>query len=277
MTIKSILVQAGSETAASKSAHVEYAFRLASRFDANLTALVHQIDVVLPRSAYGKGITTQAKIALADEHSEAREQAAWLQAKAEELGVKAEVLTERSFAYTIPEEVANHARLHDLSIMSVDREGLLSQHAIAEYVLFHSGRPLLVVPPHASGFTLATVVIAWDYSRVAARAMAEALPLLREAGEVIVATFGDDKAMDSSLSPNDVIASLARRGVQARFVRAQRHDSAIAAAINDFCTEQKAGLLVMGGYGHSRFREFILGGATRGILEAPAVPTLLSH
>ena len=89
--------------------------------------------------------------------------------------------------------------------------------------------------------------------------------------------FGDDKEMDSSLTRDDVLTALEHRGIQARYEQAERGDLDIAAAINAFAASAEADLLVMGGYGHSRFREFVLGGATRVVLQAPALPTLLSH
>ena len=89
--------------------------------------------------------------------------------------------------------------------------------------------------------------------------------------------FGDDKEMESSLTRDDVLTALKHRGVQARYEQAERGERDIASAINAFASGLAADLLVMGGYGHSRFREFVLGGATRGMLQAPALPTLLSH
>lgn len=278
MTFKSILLHVAAETSEPEAGPGGYALKLAETFRAELTALIYELDVVLPKSVYGRRITADAQAALAVRNSDVQERARLLSEAAARAGVKLELRTERSFAYTIPEIVAEQARLHDLTVSGVDDRGLLSEHAIAEYVLFQSGHPLVVVPAsHSAALCLETIVVAWDYSRVAARAMTDALPLLRKGREIIIAAFGDDKEMESSLAREDVISSLRSRGVNARYQQAERGDRAISEAINTLCVEQGANLLVMGAYGHSRFREFILGGATRGVLEKPALPTFLSH
>lgn len=278
MTIKNILLHVAGETCHPEAGPSAYALQLADRLEAELTALIYELDVVLPKSVYARRITAEAQVALAVRNSDVEDRARLLNEAASASGVRIDVRTERSFAYTIPEIVAEQARLHDLTVTGVDEQGLLSEHAIAEHVLFQSGHPLVVVPAtHAAPFSLETIVVAWDYSRVAARAMTDALPLLRKGGEVIIVAFGDDKELESSLVREDVISSLESRGVSARYQQAERRDSPISEAINLFCVEHGANLLVMGAYGHSRFREFILGGATRGVLEKPALPTFLSH
>lgn len=278
MTFTSILLHVSAETSDPRIGPGGYALGLAQNLGAKLTALIYELDVVLPKSPCGRRITAEAEAAPSMRNTDARERAAQLSAAASASGVQFEVRTERSFAYTVPEVVAEEARLHDLTVAGSDHRGLLSEHAIAEYALFQSGHPLIIVPAaHAATFSLDTIVVAWDYSQVAARAMTGALPMLRKAREVIVVAFGDDKEMESSISRDDVVSSLARRGVQARYEQAERHDEPISLAINAFCVRQGADLLVMGAYGHSRFREFILGGATRGVLQEPALPTWLSH
>ena len=278
MTIQSILLHAASESCEPHCGPSAFALQLAQAFEARVTALVYELDVVIPRSVYGRRIAAEARASVADRNSDARDRAAALRDAAARMQVQAEVLTERSFAYTIPEVVADRARLHDVTVAGIDARGLLSEHAIADYVLFQSGRPLIVVPAdHAAPFSCDKVVVAWDYSRTAARALADAMPLLRRASEVSLVAFGDDKEMESSLTRDDVLTALKHRGVQARYEQAERGERDIASAINAFASGLAADLLVMGGYGHSRFREFVLGGATRGMLQAPALPTLLSH
>lgn len=278
MTIRSILLHTASETCDPDCGPSAFALQFAQAFDARITALVYELDVVSPRSAYGRRITAEARATVTERNSNARDRAALLRDAAAKLQVQADVLTERSFAYTIPEVVADRARLHDLTVTGVDERGLLSEHAIAEYVLFQSGLPVIVVPAdHAAPFSCDKVVVAWDYSRTAARALADAMPFLRKATEVNLVAFGDDKEMDSSLTRDDVLTALKHRGIQARYEQAERGDLDIAAAINAFAASAEADLLVMGGYGHSRFREFVLGGATRVVLQTPALPTLLSH
>ncbi len=278
MTIQSILLHAASESCDAHRGPSAFALQLAQAFEASVTALVYELDVVFPRSAYGRRITAEARASVADRNTDAQHRAALLRQTAEGMQVQAEVLTERSYAYTIPEVVADRARLHDLTVTGIDARGLLSEHTIADYVLFQSGRPLIVVPAdHTARFSCDKMVVAWDYSRAAARALADAMPFLIRASQVTLVAFGDDKEMESSLSRDDVLTALNHHGVEARYVQAERADRDIASAICAFATGSAADFLVMGGYGHSRFRELVLGGATRGILGSPALPTLLSH
>lgn len=135
------------------------------------------------------------------------------------------------------------------------------------------GRPLLVVPPNAARLSARRILIAWKDTREARRAVRDALPLLKQAEEVIVLTVGDD----SPEAVADVSAHLRLHGVSARGVarRKTRHD--IAGAVIDYAVEQGADLVVAGAYGHSRMREWMLGGVTLDLLEETPICCLLSH
>lgn len=276
--MKTILLHSAAETCEPGQGPVFYATTLAATFDAYLTALIFQLDVIMPRSAYGQRITSQARQELAGRNADCRERAQLVRGLCDREGVGVDVITDRSYAYTVPEVVAAHARLRDVTVAGVDERGFLSEHAISEYVLFQSGRPLIVVPAsHSAPFRCDTIMVAWDFGRTAARALSDALPLLRRASEVILVAIGDEKQMDTSLTGADVVTALERRGVRSRFELAEQGSDSIDEAINSCAVRLGADLLVMGGYGHSRFREFVLGGATRGILRSPALPTFLSH
>lgn len=188
------------------------------------------------------------------------------------------MITDRSYIHSTPEIAADRGRLVDLIVAGICDEGLLSERMVAEALIFQSGRPVILVPDaHDGDYRADRIVVAWDFSRVAARALADALPFLLNAGEVSVIAFGDDKDFTSSVGKDDVLAALSRRGVSARYETRKRGDRTIGEALNATVAERRADLLVMGGFGHSRFRDFVLGGATRTMLAAPAVPTLISH
>lgn len=276
--MKSVLLHASAETCDPDRGPAHYAMTLASAFDAHITALIFELDVIGPHSAHGREGTGAGSDLRAEPSERSQQRAQALRGVCERERVAVDVVTERSFAFTVPEVVADHARLRDVAVAGVDERGFLSEHAIAEYVLFQSGRPLIVVPAGFSKpFGCDTVMVAWDFGRTAARAVSDALPFLRRAGEVVLVAVGDEKRMDSSLSAADVVTALERRGVRARFELVEQGSRPIGDAISDSAGRFGADLLVMGGYGHSRFREFVLGGATRGILRDPALPTFLSH
>ncbi|MCI3953839.1 MAG: Universal stress protein UspA, partial [Burkholderiales bacterium] len=125
--------------------------------------------------------------------------------------------------------------------------------------------------------SLDTVAIAWDFSRPAARAVADALPLLERAKRVRVVTVVNEKDIASRRSSAELARHLARHGIDIVLDEFDSMGRRIGAALEAYVASRNADLLVMGAYGHSRVREFILGGATRSMLARPPVPVFLSH
>lgn len=278
MTIRSVFLHAGSETLSPGRGPAAYAVGLSHAFNAHLEALILELDMTTPKSGHGREILQEALAQIQVQNADALNAANSVREAAEKMGVEAEVTTERSHIHSTPEIAADHARLADLVVAGVCNQGLLSERQIAESLVFQSGRPVIVVPDdHETEYSAARVVVAWDFSRVAARAISDALPILRSASEVRLVTFGDDKSFASSVTMDQVLSALRRRGVEAQFDQLNRGSLTIGEAINSAVKNANADLLVMGGFGHSRFRDFILGGATRSVLTAPIVPTLLSH
>ena len=278
MTIRTVLLHAASETLDPGGGAAHYALGLARAFEAHLEALVFELDVTTPRSFYGRQIAADARVRLRDRNAGVAEAAGALRDAARDRGVGATVITDRSHVHSTPEIAADHARIADIAVAGVSEEGLLSERVVAESLIFRSGRPVIVVPAdHRSGFGADRIVVAWDYSRVAARALSDALPLLRRASEVTLVSFGDDKDFATSLSQEDVLDALRRRGVEADFRQLERGGRNIGEAIDAASADLGAQLLVMGGFGHSRFRDFVLGGATRAMLAEPRLPSLISH
>lgn len=143
------------------------------------------------------------------------------------------------------------------------------------YVLLASARPLLVVPyVQTSPLTGRRVLVGWDGSIQAARALTAALPFLHCAECVTVARFGVPDPPDDEAG--HLSSFLDRHGVAASFVD-RPAQSDVGSALLTLAVDLKADLLVMGGYGHARLRELVLGGATRTIMEAMTIPVLLVH
>jgi nucleotide-binding universal stress UspA family protein len=168
------------------------------------------------------------------------------------------------------------ARFHDFIAVPLAAGGGADRD-LAETLVFGSGRPVLLFPqgrgdPPGWG----TVAIATDFGRAAARALYDARPFLERAERVVVFAATDEKELGHS-GRDDVAAALARMGVSATFEEIQTGDRAIGEALQDHALARGAGLLVMGAYGHSRWREFVLGGATASVLADPRMPVLMSH
>jgi nucleotide-binding universal stress UspA family protein len=148
-----------------------------------------------------------------------------------------------------------------------------------EFVIVNSGRPVLVVP-HTGRFNVAgnRVLVAWDASVEATRAVTAALPILRRSALVRVVVINAEGAGDAhGEEPGaDIALFLARHGVNVEVLRRSAHGD-VGEALLASASELDADLMVMGGYGHSRFREVLLGGATRSVLEKMTLPVLMMH
>lgn len=180
-----------------------------------------------------------------------------------------------------PWQLAIRARAHDLTV--VPCHGPRGTADMVEGLVFESGRPVLMLPEAESdsgtrspGFE--QVVVAWDGSIVAARALAAALPILRRAASVAVVQVLGDKDLSRETPLDDVIRHLAFHDVAADPIRIDLGlDDDAAATLDAYCAREGSDLVIMGAYGRSRAREFILGGVTRSTLAAPRRPVLISH
>lgn|SRR5690554_938159 len=275
MTIRTVLLHAASETLDPATSASRYALELARTFDAHLAALVLELNAAMPK---GFADNHAAEAGGRRRNSNVQIAADALREAASDHGVTTSVITDRSHVHSTPEIAADYARLADLVVAGTCDEGLLSERIVAEALVFQSGRPIIIVPDdHDGGFAADRILVAWDYTRIAARALSDAMPFLRRASEVTLVCFGDDKDFSTSLSQEDVLVALRHRGVEARFEQLERRSRDIGLAICDAATERQADLLVMGASGQSRARSFVLGGATRGIMADPKFPTLISH
>lgn len=180
------------------------------------------------------------------------------------------------FPTELADTVSDIARYHDLTILGVGTHDA-ALRGTAEEVIFAAGKPVLLVPEDLEVKSYDHVAIAWDGSRVAARAVADAWPLLTRAATISILCVTDEK----TLPHRDVGARLAdylgKHGFQAAVSEAATGERPIAETLQAHALGIGAGVLVMGGFGHSRVRDFVLGGATSGILRDLKLPALMSH
>jgi len=148
---------------------------------------------------------------------------------------------------------------------------------IIEAALFETGRPALIVPYiQKGGIKLDRVMVCWDGSRSAARAANDAVPFLKRAKAVEIVMVAE-KGKSDEVPGADIAQHLARHGIAIETKQIVTADAKVADVLLSHAADSSADFLVMGGFGHSRLREFILGGVTRSILEAMTVPALMSH
>jgi nucleotide-binding universal stress UspA family protein len=175
--------------------------------------------------------------------------------------------------------LALQARYADLVVVSQpDPEDACSRLApgLPAYVMLSGGRPVLVVPHSGAVARIGSkVLLAWDASLEAAHAVAGALPLLQKAGAVSVAVFNPGPA-HGALPGADIALYLARHGVTVE-VSVHHSDIEVGEALLSLAADVQADLIVMGGYGHTRLREMMLGGVTKTMLRSMTAPVLMAH
>ena len=177
------------------------------------------------------------------------------------------------------EAVGELARLYDLTVVLQPETSHSSyDNIIPQAILFNSGGPMLMVPYiHKGPLDMRHVGIAWDGSRLAARALRDALPFMTSVEMVTVITVNEDRHDLGEASSDQVVNHLARRGIKARIERVTADRDNVQGTILSIAADNSIGLLAMGGYGHSRLKELILGGVTRAMFDSMTVPVLMSH
>ena len=183
-------------------------------------------------------------------------------------------------ALEVPFElVSREARAADLVIVGPRRKGLDLQDLVDPgVVLLRAGRPVLVVPDIVPPLGLHRVVVAWKDTRECRRAVRDALPLLQQAKEVLLVEVGESGSKtETKRTLADVAAYLVRHRIIIADQVWRRARGPVATQLLDFVRDEKADLIVAGGYGHSRLGEWIFGGVTQELLASSPVCCMLSH
>jgi nucleotide-binding universal stress UspA family protein len=257
---------------------IEYAASLAKCFESHLDGIACVYQAMNPMIA-----SEAAAVVMAAEYKTGVGQAAIVLDQFEivtrELGVPHDAKSTCNVSYAATRTVTEMARLYDLNIVSQpDRSTPSLTDFLSEAVLFGSGRPVLLVPYINRGpFKCERVLVCWDGGVPAARAVHDAMPFLRQAKTIDVVSVNENENAASEVASAALIAHLARRDLALRPYRLTASTANIHNAILSLAADNSTDLIVMGGYGHSRLREFVLGGTTRGMFETLTVPALMSH
>lgn len=251
---------------------------LAKRLDARVSAALCQVHI--PRvSNYLADKLVGANQAIAQQNALSRDHARQLaEAFVAQLPEdhRGEQFLIDCTSFLSGDRVAEQARIFDLTIVPVF--GGEPQHVLlAEALVFGSGRPVLLLPDGAAVQRGNRLVIGWDGGRAAARALADALPFCRETAEVQIVAVTGEKPLGLGPGLEAVRAHLQRHGIVAEPVEIAADGEDAGVALLRHAERVEADLVVAGAFGHSRAREFILGGATRSMMAAPKVPVLMSH
>ena len=279
MSYKTILVHL--DTSVRAHPRLETALQLARRFDAYVTGL---FAVFEPNP---HAFTVMA--GTADYYSEhaavRREQRGAIQrifeAELKRAGVAGEwIETQERPAFFVPRRASGADLVIAGQSDPTDPESYVGEH-FPETLIMSSGRPVLLIP-YAGFFADAgkRPMIAWDGSREASRALHDALPLLKTAERVSIVSVNvtDAESYGGRVSGADIAASLARHGVKAEvFVNERASDASAGELLLSRAADLEADLVVMGGYGHARWEELVLGGVTQTFLSSMTVPVLMTH
>jgi nucleotide-binding universal stress UspA family protein len=256
----------------------DYAVSVAKVFGAHIAGIAFVYDPVIPDTVLG-GIPTDLIELQREEHTKAANAAvSGFEAAAKKAGVAAATRVIDGSLAGAATTFGRIARRFDISVVGqAQPEQGAAEELMIEGALFESGRPMIVVPYiQKQGLALERVMACWDGGRTAARAIADAMPFLERAKAVDIVIVAEEHKNDEITGAN-MSEHVARHGVAANVKRIAKGDIRVEDVILSYAADSGADFMVMGGYGHSRLREFILGGVTRGILNSMTVPVLMSH
>lgn len=256
-----------------------YAISIAEAFGAHVGAVAFSYEPVIPPTIMGSIPASLIETQRAENEKAATDALAKFDDAAKRAGVSFESRALSASLAGAADRFGAMARRFDLSVIAqADPDKVAPEELIVEGTLFGSGRPVVVVPYiQKSGIKLDRVMVAWDASRNAARAVGDAMPFLGKAKAIDVVIVASERPKSDEISGADIGHHLARHGLAVEVKRIVATDTDVANTLLSHAADTSAELIVMGGYGHSRLREFILGGATRGILSSMTIPVLMSH
>ncbi|MEJ0075427.1 MAG: universal stress protein [Alphaproteobacteria bacterium] len=256
-----------------------YAIAVAAAFDAHVTAVAFSYDPVIPPTIMGGIPASLIDDQRAENDKAAADARARFDAAARRSGISFESRVINASVPGAADAFGAMARRFDLAVIAQGQpDKVAPEEIIVEGALFGSGRPVVVVPYiHKGGLALERAMVAWDASRSAARALGDAMPFLARAKAVDVVIVASERPKSDEVAGADIGHHLARHGLKVEVKPIVATDTDVANTLLSHAADTGADFMVMGAYGHSRLRQFILGGATRGILSSMTVPVLMSH
>jgi len=280
MAIKDILLLLVGEPSAAAIVAIEKSTAVAGDIGARVTAMAVEQDILVrPKVTISTDLDNIAAAEAVRSVSNAHDLLKAFDTAATRFGVRNEQRLERFAAADIPENFAVWARLKDLSLVPVKPHDDQSEK-IVERLIFESGRPILMCPEEFAGelaVAFDRVLIAWDHTAPAARAVADALPWLQAAANVRIVTATDNNTLAELESGAALVSHLAEHGIKAAFETVRIDGSAVGKVFEAYVKANAIDLLVMGAYRHSRLNEIVWGGATKTIIGRPPCWVMMSH
>jgi nucleotide-binding universal stress UspA family protein len=276
--MKDILVVIGLHSD-SLSHGTSYALSLAQAYGAQLSALRAERDahsLLWPEPDNMQG--DEVPVERLTESERLAQGADVVLSAAKDVDVPCEIISYSGSLSQFREKIVACAQVRDVLVVDVFGSLRRPRLDLVESALFASGRPVILVPQPISAFFGERVLIAWDATRSAVRAVHDALPILVRARDVTVVSVMDDKTFSRPKSGEMLCRYLARWGIAAQAAIVTREDRNVGTALLAFARHANADLLVMGGFAHAFESELMFGSATRDIFQAELeIPVLLSH
>ena len=280
MLIKDILLPLVGEPSAAAIAAIDKCVAVAGDVGARITAMAVEEDILVrPKVTISDDLDNTAAIEAVRSVSDAHGLLKAFDAAATRFAVRNEQQLSRFAAADIAANVAVCARLKDMSIVPVKPNDTRSEKLV-ERLIFESGRPILMCPEEfASDLAVVfdKVVIAWDHTAPAARAVADALPLLQAAANVRIITATDKKTPAEQESGIALVSHLAEHGIKASFETVKIEGSSVGKVFEAYVKANAIDLLIMGAYRHSRLNEIVWGGATKTVIGRPPCWVMMSR
>jgi nucleotide-binding universal stress UspA family protein len=258
-----------------KTSAIPYALSLAILMDAHLTveSTSVKINLATPWARnYAQRFTNENNNRL---RKAAKAIAEETKKRAQSEQIDCEIRSDHLNYGAVLDAFALQARTHDLSIIDTERETMHFDRGIIEFLLIESGRPIIIVPENCDRFKGDSIIIAWDGSGKAARAVGDAIPLLRKAKKVTIFAVKEEKKGELIRSADQLLSHLERHAVNVSVNIENAEGRNIAAVIQEAAKDVE--MLVMGAYVHSRLREYIFGGVTQSLLRDHQIPIFMSY
>jgi nucleotide-binding universal stress UspA family protein len=280
MAIMDILLPLVGEPSAAAIAAIDKCVAMAGHIGARITAVAVEEDILVrPKVMISADLDNSEVAEAVRSVSDAHGLLKAFDAAATRFTVRNEQRLERLVTADIVANVAVSARLKDLSLVPVKRYDDKSEK-IVEGLIFESGRPILICPEEFAtelAVTFDDVVIAWDHTAPAARAVADALPMLQAAANVRIITATDKKTPAELESGAALASHLAEHGIKAAFETVNIGGISVGKVFEGYVKANASDLLVMGAYRHSRLNEIVWGGATKTVIGRPPCWVMMSR
>jgi nucleotide-binding universal stress UspA family protein len=279
MPIKDVFLPLVGEPTAAAIAAIDKCVAASGGFGAKVSAVAIEEDVLVRPQVISSDLDNSAAAEALRSVTDAQGLLKAFDSAAVRFGLRNEQKLMRWPAADIALNFAEYARLKDLSLVAVRSHDGRSERLV-EQLLFKSGRPVLMCPEDLAAelpAVLDTVLIAWDHSAPAARAVADALPILQSAETVRIITATDKRTPEEMRSGTALVDHLAEHGIRAVFEAVKIDGSSIGKVFEAYVKKNAIALLVMGAYRHTRLNEIVWGGATKTVIGQPPCWVMMSR